>query len=79
MTEITITGIDMQRKKMYYQGEGREVMHMTAPDPLVSFTIRSELMQADGEAHLLEEERDALLTLITRIEERLMEDSQRRA
>lgn len=79
MREITINSIDMGRKELTFQGFDREVIHTSAPNPVATFRLRGELMDATGTAHLLEDERAALLALITRIEERLMEDSQGRA
>ena len=78
MLQVDITKIDLNRQKHRYEGYGASITKMTAPDPVVSFALHGELLSGEGTAHLLEEERDALLTLITRIEERLMEDTQRR-
>lgn len=77
MLQVDITKIELNRKEYHFEGFGASVQKMSAPDPVVSFALRGELLKVDGTAHLLEEERDALLTLITRIEARLMEDTRR--
>lgn len=79
MLDVSITKIELNRKEYYFDGEGGTITKISAPAPTVDFALHGEMLMGTGSAHLLEEERDALLTLITRIEERLIEDTQRRA
>lgn len=75
MRDIQISEIELQRKKVHFGGLGAYVETLSAPDPVVRFHLRGELMEANGTAHLLEDARDALLSLITRIEERCFKRS----